>query len=81
MSRASSRLSFRLSGTSTVDDSVGQTFGNGGLADAGLADQDGVVLGPSRQNLHGPADFIVAPDHRIELAVARFRGSDRERNV
>src|SRR5689334_23553019 len=41
-----------------------------GLADAGLADQDGIVLGAARQHLDGAANFLVAADHRVELAVA-----------
>ena len=46
----------------------------GGLADAGLADQDGIVLGAARQHLDHAADFLVAADDRIELAVARQLG-------
>jgi hypothetical protein len=36
--------SFKPSGTS-ADDALGQTFDDCGLADAGLADEDGIVLG------------------------------------
>ena len=54
-----------------VDDAQRQAFDDRGLADAGLADQHRIVLGPARENLNGPADFLVAADHRIELAVAR----------
>ena len=46
-----------------------QTFDDRGLADAGLADQHRIVLGPPRQHLNGPADFLVAADHRSRLAV------------
>ncbi len=53
-----------------LDDLLGQALDNGGLADAGLADQDGVVLGPAGQDLHDPLDLLVAPDHRVELALA-----------
>jgi len=49
-------------------------FHDGGLADAGLADQDGVVLGATRQYLDDPSYFLVAPDHRIELPLRGERG-------
>ena len=49
-----------------------QALGNGGLADARLADEHRVVLGPARQHLDGAADFLVAPDHGIELARPRL---------
>ena len=54
-----------------VDDAQRQAFDDRRLADAGLADQHRVVLGAPRQDLDGAADFLVAADHRIELAVAR----------
>ena len=57
-----------------IDDAQRETLDDGGLADAGLADQHGIVLGPARQHLDGAADFLVAADHRIELAVARRLG-------
>jgi hypothetical protein len=52
-----------------VDDAQGQPFDDGGLADTGLADEDGVVLGTALQHLDGAADFIVATDDRIKLAL------------
>ncbi len=54
-----------------VDDAQRQAFDDRGLADAGLADQHRIVLGAPGQHLNGAADFLVAPDHGIELAVAR----------
>jgi hypothetical protein len=51
-----------------VDDAQRQPLDDGGLADAGLADQHGVVLGAARQHLDGAADLLVAADHRVELA-------------
>ena len=54
-----------------IDDAQRQTFDDRGLADAGLADQHRIVLGAARQHLNGAADFLVAPDDRIELALAR----------
>ena len=57
-----------------VDDALRQAFDDGGLADAGLADQHRIVLGPARQHLDHAADLLVAADHRIELALAREVG-------
>ena len=54
-----------------IDDAQRQTLDDRGLADAGLADQHRIVLGPARKNLDRAADFLVAADDRIELAVAR----------
>jgi hypothetical protein len=57
-----------------VDDALGQALDDGGLADAGLADEHGVVLGAAREHLDDPADLGVAADDRVELAVARGLG-------
>ena len=56
-----------------VDDAQCKALNDGGLADAGLADQHRIVLRAARQHLDGTADLFVAPDHRIELAVTRQR--------
>ena len=53
-----------------VDDPLRQALGDRGLADARLADQHRVVLGPPREHLDHAADLLVAADHRVELAVA-----------
>jgi hypothetical protein len=45
-----------------------EAFDDRGLADAGLADQHGVVLRSTGQHLHGAANLIVTTDDRIELA-------------
>ena len=52
-----------------LDDALRQPLGNGGLADAGLADQHGIVLGSPRQHLDGAADLLVAADDRVDLAL------------
>ena len=57
-----------------LDDALGEALGDGGLADAGLADQHGVVLGAAGQHLDGAADLLVAADDRIELAFGGQRG-------
>jgi hypothetical protein len=77
MSSASSFLSFRRFGHVAIDDAQREAFGDRGLADAGLADQHRIVLGAARQHLDGAADFLVAADHRIELALARRLRSGR----
>ncbi len=56
------------------DDALRQAFDDGGLADAGLADQDGVVLGAPRQHLDDAADLGVASDDRVDLALAGSGG-------
>src|SRR4051812_13594894 len=53
-----------------LDDVLGQALDDGGLADAGLADEDGVVLGAAGQHLHDPLDLLLTPDDRVELALA-----------
>src|SRR3954465_7104338 len=57
-------------GPLTLDDPLGQPLDDGGLADARLADQHGVVLGPPGEDLHDPLDLLLAADHRVELALA-----------
>ena len=54
-----------------ADDRLGEALDDGGLADAGLADQHRVVLGAAGEDLHDPLDLLLAPDHRVELVVAR----------
>ena len=71
MSSAKQLLVLQALGHVAVDDAQRQAFDDRGLADAGLADEHGVILGAPRQHLDGAADFLVAADHRIELAVAR----------
>ena len=53
------------------DDALGEALHDGGLAHARLADQHRVVLGAAAQHLHHAADFVFAPDHRVELPLPR----------
>ena len=53
-----------------VDDHLGEALDDGGLADAGLADQHRVVLRPPGEDLHDPLDLAAAADHRVELVLA-----------
>src|SRR5581483_3457896 len=58
-------------GDVALDAPLGEAFDDRGLADAGLADQDRVVLGTARQDLDDPPELVVAADHRVELSLAR----------
>ena len=53
-----------------ADDPLGKPFHDGSLADAGLADEHGIVLGATREHLDHAAHFLVTADHRVELALA-----------
>ena len=53
-----------------VDDALGQPLDDGGLSDAGFADEDRVVLRAPGEDLDDPPDLGVAADDGIELAVA-----------
>ena len=55
-------------------DALGQSLDDGRLAHAGLADQDRVVLGAARQDLHDALDLLGPADDRVELPVARQLG-------
>jgi len=57
-----------------ADDPVGQALGDRRFADARLADQSRVVLGPARQDLDDPLDLLLAADDRVELAQAGSLG-------
>ena len=67
---ATRRLVLELIGHVAADDALGQAFDDGGLADAGFADEHGVVLGAAAEHLHDAADFVVAADDRVEFALA-----------
>lgn len=61
-------------GNVALDDALGEPLDDGGLADAGLTDEHRVVLGAPREHLDDAPDLLVAPDDRVELAVARGGG-------
>ena len=58
------------SGHVALDDPPRETLDDRGLADAGLADEHGVVLRAPAQHLDDAADLGVAADDRVELAAA-----------
>ncbi len=61
-------LALQTFGHVAGDDALGEPFDDGGLADAGLADEHRVVLRAPRENLDHASDLLVATDDRIELA-------------
>ena len=58
-----------------IHDALGEPLDDRGLADPGLADEHGVVLGAARQHLDDPAHLLVTADDRVELPL---RGGHRE---
>ena len=55
-------------------DALRQTFDDGGFADAGIADEHGIVLRAAREHLDDAPNLFVAPDDGIELPAFGFRG-------
>ena len=67
-------LVLQLLGHVAGDDALRQAFDDGGLSNAGFANQHRIVLRAARQHLHHAPHFLVAADHRIELALLRQLG-------
>ena len=67
-------LALQALGNVARDDALREPFCDRGLAHPGLADEDRVVLGATREDLHDAADLLVAADDRIELAGLGERG-------
>src|SRR5690606_39143877 len=63
-------LALQALGHVLVHDALRQPLGDGRLAHAGLADEHGVVLRAPQEDLDDAPDLVVAPDHRVELALA-----------
>lgn len=57
-----------------LDDGLCEAFDDRRLADAGLADEHGVVLRTAGQHLHDPLDLLLAPDDRVELGLTSGLG-------
>jgi hypothetical protein len=47
-----------------------QALGDGGLADAGVADQQRVVLAAAAEHLDAALDLLLAADQRVDVALA-----------
>jgi hypothetical protein len=56
-------------GHAPLGDLLGEALDDGGLADARLADDDGVVLGAPDEDLHDPRYLLLAPYNRVELVL------------
>ncbi len=54
------------------DDTLGQAFGDRRLADAGIADEQRIVLLPAAEDLDGAADLRLAADQRVDATLARL---------
>jgi len=67
-------LALERFGDFLIHDTLRQPFDNGRLAHPGFADQHRIVLGAALQDLDRAANLVVAPDHRIELALTRALG-------
>ena len=61
-------------GNVAIGDAQREPLGDRSLADPGLADQNGIILGAAGEHLDGTADLLVAADDGIQLAVARRLG-------
>ena len=57
-------------GRLALDDFPGEAFGDGSLADTGIADQERVVLAAAAQHLNATLDLGFAADQRVNLALA-----------
>ncbi len=57
-----------------VDDLLGESLDDRRLANARLADQDGVVLRPAAQHLLHALQLVLPPDERVELILHRRLG-------
>src|SRR5215204_3673138 len=57
-----------------VDHPLGDALDDGGLADAGVSDEHGVVLGTPGQHLYGGLYLVGPPDDRVQLALSRHLG-------
>ena len=61
---------FQVLGYIAADDPLGQTLCNGGLADARLTDEAGVVFRLTGQNADDVPDLLVTADDRVQLLLA-----------
>src|SRR5262245_34189379 len=57
-----------------ADNATGKAFSDGRLANPRLADEHGIVFGAAGEHLHDTADFIVASNDRVDLALPREGG-------
>ena len=58
----------QIFGHVSAHDTESESLGDGCFADARFTDKNRVVLGAATQDLEDTTDFIVTPDHGIQLA-------------
>ena len=63
-------LVLQLLGDILLHNPLGKSLGNGGFANAGFADENGVVLRLPGQNADNVPDFLIPADHRIHLLLS-----------
>ena len=66
-------LILQADGHIPLGNALRNTFGNGGLAHTGFADEAGVVLLAAAQNLDGAVNFAVAANDIVQLAFRALR--------
>ena len=69
--KAHQGAAFKAVGHIAIGNAQREPFGNRGLARTRLTDDRGVVFGTPCKDLDRTADFFIAPDHGVELAIAR----------
>ena len=52
-----------------LDDTLSESFCNGGFANTGWSDEHWVVFGAPTENMNRTADLVVTTDDRVELAL------------
>src|SRR3546814_7664 len=57
-----------------VGKAQGKPLDHGGLAHAGLASKQGIILATPHQNVDDLPDFLIAPRYRVDLARPGTRG-------
>ena len=72
--RAAARTSLQRRRHVAARDALREALDHRGLADAGLAGEDRVVLAAAHQDVDDLADLLVAADDRVDLARLRLRG-------
>ena len=63
-------LVLQLFGDVLLHDSLGKSLGNGGFANAGFTDENGVVLRLPGQDTNNIPDFLIPSDHRVHLLLS-----------
>src|SRR5260370_5768664 len=65
---------FQRRGNVAGGDAQGKAVDDGGVADAGVAGENGIVLAAAREDVDDLANFVVATEYRIHFTCARVGG-------